>query len=457
MTVLEISRDLERGRVTSRRLVEQLLERIADPRGEGAATFIAVHAASARAAADRSDRLRRRGIVRSPLTGIPVSIKDLFDEAGTVTRAGSAVLAGAAAARSDAVAVARLRAAGAIVVGRTNMSEFAFGAEGFNRVYGDPRNVWDRGAGRIAGGSSSGAAISVTDEMAVVGIGSDTGGSIRIPAALNGIVGFKPTAYRVPTAGCFPLAPSMDSVGPLARSVTCCALTDAVLSGTKAAPPRALRAAAISLLVPTNLVLDGLDAEVDAAFRAALRRLRRLGVAVERRSLPALDFYASIQRRYPGWIAVPEAFAVHRDRISSSADRYDPTILRRIESGRAFSAADYIHGMSLRAELCTAFAEQTQRYDAVAMPTVPVLAPRIDQARQILDATPRGRLHLALIRNPILANYLDGCALSIPCNRPGDGPVGLMLVGKHGRDAHLLRVGKTLEQLLAVHPGPGGP
>ena len=454
MTVFEISRDLARGRTTSRELVEQALERIADPAGEGAATFTVTYAQSARAAADRSDRLRKRGRVPSPLAGIPVSVKDLYDVAGEITTAGSAVLAGAAPAREDAVAVSRLRAAGAIVFGKTNMPEFAFGGVGFNRIFGDPRNAWDRASGRIAGGSSTGAAISVTDGMAVVGIGSDTGGSIRIPAALNGIVGFKPTKYRVPATGCFPFAPSFDSVGPLANSVTCCALTDAVLAGTNPAPPRALRAASLVLLLPTNLVLDGLDGGVAAAFGSALRRLRRRGVAIERRHVAALDLYASIQARYPGWLAVPEAFAVHRDLIDAFADRYDPAILARIEMGRGVSAADYIHGMSLRREFIAAFDADARRYDAVVMPAIPVIAPRIDETKKAAgDGTPRGLLHRLLIRNPILANYLDGCSVTIPCNRAGAAPVGLMLIGGHGEDARLLRIAKTVEMVLAVHPG----
>ena len=203
MTVLEISRDLARGRITSRELLERALERIADPAGEGAATFISTNAKSARAAADRSDKARKRGIVPSPLAGIPVSVKDLIDVAGEITTAGSAVFADAPPAREDSTVVGRLRAAGAIVVGKTNLTEFAFGGEGFNAVFGDPRNAWDRATGRIAGGSSTGAAISVTDGMATVAIGSDTGGSIRIPAALNGITGFKPTKYRVPVTVLF--------------------------------------------------------------------------------------------------------------------------------------------------------------------------------------------------------------------------------------------------------------
>ena len=236
-------------------------------------------------------------------------------------------------------------------------------------------------------------------------------------------------------------------------------MTDAVLAGLPPVAPRSLRAASVSLLLPANFVLDELDAEVDAAFGSGLRRLRKLGVHIERRRVAALDFYRTIQARYPGWIAVPEAYAVHRDLIAAHADRYDASILRRIEMGRPVSAADYIHGMTLRREFIAAFDEDAQRYDAVIMPALPIVAPRMDETKAIVDAAPRTRLHLMLIRNPVLANYLDGCAITIPCNRPGAAPVGLMLFGRHGDDARLLRIARTLETLLepAGHRVATGP
>src|SRR6185436_12177115 len=228
-TVAALSAELEAGRTTSRKLVETALERIAQPAGEGA--FIKVYADSARADSDQADRLRKAGIVRSPVDGLPISVKDLFDVGGDVTRAGSKLLAGAPAAQADAPAVARLRAAGAVIIGRSNMVEFAFGAVGTNPHYGTPKNPWDRKAGRVPGGSSSGAAVSVADGMCVMGLGSDTRGSIRQPAALCGIAGFKPTMRRVSRQGAFPLSYTLDSVGPLANTVACCAAYDAILAG----------------------------------------------------------------------------------------------------------------------------------------------------------------------------------------------------------------------------------
>ena len=212
-TLPDLSRDLALGKTTSEKLVRDCLEKIADPAGEGARAFIAVYADAALDAARVSDGARALGRVASPIAGIPISIKDLFDLQGEVTRAGSKILADAPPATADAPAIARLRAAGAVILGRTNMTEFAYGAHGMNAHYGTPLNPWDRGAGRIPGGSTSGGAVSVTDGMAAATIGSDTGGSVRIPAALCGITGFKPTQARVPLAGTFPLSFTRDSIG----------------------------------------------------------------------------------------------------------------------------------------------------------------------------------------------------------------------------------------------------
>src|SRR5438045_2446557 len=247
-TVAQLERDLIAGRTTSRELVEQVLAKIAAPYGEGARAFIKVYAESARAEADYADQMRKRGVRRSPIDGLPVSLKDLFDVAGDVTRAGSKALA--IEARQDAAAVARLRAAGAIFIGRTNMVEFAFGGVGLNPHYGTPRNPWDRAAARVPGGSSSGAAVAQAEGMCVMALGTDTRGSIRAPAALCGVVGWKPTASRVPRDGAFPLSFTLDSVGPLANSLACCAAYDAVLAGEPHAELPALEARGLRLLVP---------------------------------------------------------------------------------------------------------------------------------------------------------------------------------------------------------------
>src|SRR5581483_6301390 len=221
--------------------------------------------------AEANDRLRAVGVVPSPLAGIPISIKDLLDIRGRVTTAGAPFMADMPPAKADATIVARLRAAGAVIVGRTNMPEFASSSLGLNRGYGTPRNPWERKTGRVPGGSSSGAGISVADGMAVAAIGSDTGGSIRIPSALVGIVGFKPTQRRVPLDGCFPLSTSLDSLGPLGASVACCALVDAILAGQPAEVPNAVPLERLIFAVPRRTYLfDDLDAAVSRAFDRAV-------------------------------------------------------------------------------------------------------------------------------------------------------------------------------------------
>jgi len=309
-TVDRLTRELAAGRTTSRRLVEQALERIADPAGEGARAFLKVYADEARAAADYSDRLRAAGVVRSPVEGLPVSVKDLYDVAGDVTRAGSKILAHAPPAKADAPAVARLRAAGAVIVGRTNMVEFAFGTTGLNPHYGTPKNPWDRKTGRVPGGSSSGAAVAQADGMAVMSLGSDTRGSIRQPAALCGVVGWKPTQRRVPREGAFPLSYTLDTVGPLANSVGCCAAYDAVLAGESPAPLAPLPVKGLRLLLPRGSLLDDLDPQVGRAFDAALAKLAAAGAVIVERAVPEFDRQGEYFKS--GGYAGMEAYAIHR-------------------------------------------------------------------------------------------------------------------------------------------------
>src|SRR3954468_21199760 len=265
----ELADDLESGRSTARKIVDGCLARIADKSGEGARAFIHVDAEAAIEAAEAMDRLRRVNAAPSRYAGIPISIKDLFDIKGQVTRAGSRALDDLPPAEADAPAVARLRRAGFVVIGRTNMTEFAFSGIGINPHYGTPKGVWQRGVGHVPGGSSSGAAVSVADGMAHAGLGTDTGGSCRIPAAYNGIVGYKPTQRRVPLDGAVPLSSSLDSVGPLARTVACCAAIDAVLADKPFMPLQARPVKGMRLAVPTTLALDGIDDAVAQTFERA--------------------------------------------------------------------------------------------------------------------------------------------------------------------------------------------
>ena len=280
-TLTDLAEALAAGRTTSRSLVEECLARIANPAGEGARVFVSVAADAARAQADAADAMRRYGREAGPYAGIPISVKDLFDVAGEVTAAGSVVLADQAPARAHAPVIARMLAAGFVPVGRTNMTEFAFSGLGINPHHGTPASPWDRATRRIPGGSSSGAAVSVADGMAFAALGTDTGGSCRVPAALCGVVGYKPTARRVPITGVLPLSFSLDSVGPLANSVACCAIVDAVLAGKHGVPPRPRPLTGVRLALPDRIVTDGMDAETSAAFDRALATLSAAGAVIE--------------------------------------------------------------------------------------------------------------------------------------------------------------------------------
>jgi aspartyl-tRNA(Asn)/glutamyl-tRNA(Gln) amidotransferase subunit A len=442
-TVAQLTRELDAGRTSSRELIEQALARIAAPDGEGPRAFLMDDAAAARAEADHCDRLRKAGVRRSPIDGLPVSLKDLFDVAGDVTRAGSKVLS--RKAKDDAPAVARLRAAGAVFIGRTNMVEFAFGGVGLNPHYGTPKNPWDRKTGRVPGGSTSGGAVAQADGMCVMALGSDTRGSIRGPSALCGVTGWKPTARRVPRAGAFPLSTTLDSIGPLANSVACCAAYDAVLSGESYAMPL-LDAKGLRLLVPRSSVLEGLDDAVSKAFQAALTRLSKLGARVEEVAAPAFDRQADYFKG--GGYAGAEAYYIHRpylDRLSE----YDERVGKRILLGKEFTASDYIALGDLRAAFMAEIEALAAPYDAIVMPSVACVAPTIAQTQASMDDYVRWNMHI--LRNPGLINFLDGCAASVPCHEPGSGPVGLMVCGTAGTDRHTLAVAAALERALGRH------
>jgi aspartyl-tRNA(Asn)/glutamyl-tRNA(Gln) amidotransferase subunit A len=442
-TLARLAADLAAGRTTSRALVEEALARIADPAGEGKRVFVKVYAEAASAAAEAQDRLRAAGYVASPLAGIPVSIKDLFDVAGEVTLAGSRALDDAPPATADAPIVARLKAAGAVVIGRTNMTEFAFSGVGINPHYGTPGNPHDRSL--IPGGSSAGAPVSVADGMAAVAIGTDTGGSVRIPAALCGLAGFKPTQYRVPRDGATPLSTTLDSIGPIGVSVACCTLTDAVMAGEPADVPAAVPTEGLRLGIPQTVMLDDLEVPVAAGFERAVSALSRAGARIVELPLEMLGDYARINIK--GGLPVVEAFAWHEKLIERRGQDYDPRIRTRIGRGREMTAAEYIRLVEARADFIRRFDAETEAFDALVMPTVPMTAPPVTAFARDEDYT---RLNLKLLRNTSIINFLDRCALTLPIEEPGTAPVGLMVVGRHGEDRRLLAIGIGIEEKLAT-------
>ena len=393
-TLAELADDLENGRTSARKIVDGCLERIADTSGEGARAFIHVDAEAAIEAAEAMDRLREIKAAPSRYAGIPVSIKDLFDIRGQVTRAGSRALEDSAPAEADATVVARLRRAGFVVIGRTNMTEFAYSGIGINPHYGTPKSVWRRDVGHVPGGSSSGAAVSVADRMAHGALGTDTGGSCRIPAAFNGIVGFKPTQRRVPLAGGVPLSSTLDSFGPLARSVACCAVLDAVLAGEPVAPlqPRPIKG--MRLAVPTTVALDELDDEVARSFERALETLSRQGALIERIAVP--EFLDVGVMNTKGGFAAAESYAWHRYLLASHGDVYDPRVYIRIQRGEAMSAADYIDLLEMRKSLIARVATRLAPYDALVMPTTANTPPRI---ADLADDKAFTRANLLALRN----------------------------------------------------------
>ena len=399
------------------------------------------------------------GIEQRPLAGLSVSVKDLFDLRGQPTPAGSVVLADAPAAQDDCPAVARLRAAGASVVGRTHMVEFAFSGVGTNPHYGTPAAFDARtgalpGPARVPGGSSSGAAVSVATGAAFLGLGSDTGGSIRIPAALNGIVGFKSTARLVPTTGAVPLSTTLDTVCALTRSVR-----DAIVAPEILAARRVTRSpaplAAWRLAVPTDTFLEGLAPQVARAFERSLDTLRRAGARIEPLALPEVTDLASIQATV-GFSAA-ESYAWHRPWLAQHADRYDPRVRTRIERGAAMTAFEYIELQQARVRWIARVEDSIAGFDALLSPTVPILAPTIASVapadgRDALEDAARDaaffRANGLLLRNTSIVNMLDGCALSLPCHTAGELPVGLMVWHAALHDDAVLNVGLRIEEEL---------
>jgi aspartyl-tRNA(Asn)/glutamyl-tRNA(Gln) amidotransferase subunit A len=423
--------------------LEEALARIADPNGEGARACLTVYATTARLEADAADARACAGMSLGALDGAIVSIKDLFDVAGEPTRAGSKILAHAPPAAADAPVVRRLRAAGGVIVAKTNMTEFAFSGIGLNPHYGTPGNPADRA--RVPGGSSSGAAVAAADGMCDIAIGTDTGGSTRIPAAVCGIVGFKPSRQRIPTDGAFPLSFTLDSIGPLARTVADCARADAVMAGEEPAPLEPVALAGLRLGIPQGLPLADLDATVAARFAAVRQTLGRAGVHLSEEALEDfLDPMARINAK--GGFPPAEAYAIHRDRLAAHAADFDPNVRARIERGSQLTASEYVLMAHERAGLLRGIDARLADLDALVMPAIAIVAPLISEVATRETFTAKNML---LLRNTLIVNFFDLCAISLPLPRDGGLPVGLMLVGRNGHDRRLFRIAAAVERLLA--------
>jgi aspartyl-tRNA(Asn)/glutamyl-tRNA(Gln) amidotransferase subunit A len=418
------------------------LAAIAATDGEGARTFTQVYAASALDQAKAADQRRRRGSLLSAIDGKIVAVKDLFDVCGETTWAGSVALRNEPPAGADAPCVARLRVGGAVIIGKTNMTEFAYSGVGFNPHFGTPANPHERAlVRRIPGGSSSGAAVAITDGMADIALGTDTGGSVRIPAALCGLVGWKPTARRISLDGVWPLAPSFDSVGVLAKSVALCADADVVLTGTPAAaniPPGRLRLGRLR-----GYVEEDLEPAVARAFEDALDRLTDAGVAIIDASVLELE---RVRREHIGvTMNTYEAYRTHMHLLERFGDQYDPRVRSRLELGRNITSEQYAAAAGARKQVQYAAAKALQHFDAWLYPTVMRVAPPIEAI-----ASDEGyvAINRAMLRNTSLVNLLDGCAISLPCQARTEAPVGLSIAALGLRDAAVLAVARTLEAIV---------
>ncbi|AVO44426.1 amidase [Phreatobacter cathodiphilus] len=425
--------------------LEASLARIDDPSSDGRVTFTKVYAERARAEADAADARAKAGVKLSPLDGWVISIKDLFDVAGEVTTAGSVILKSQPPAAADAPTVARLRQAGVVIVGKTNMSEFAFSGIGINPHFGTPGNAADKS--RVPGGSSSGAGVSAAEGTVRMGLGSDTGGSIRIPAALNGCVGFKPTYGRIPLEGAFPLSYALDTIGPLAKTVADCAATDAVLAGEQPWTPTPAPLAGLRLAIPRGRLFGQIEPEVEQAFEAAASRLGKAGARITDISIEdLLQELADAMARAP-FVAM-EAAAIHAEWMEERARDFDPRVLARIRIGAKASAPDYIRLVNKRAELVARMRDRLADIDALILPTTPIRAPKISDLIASDDQfwTANG----LMLRNTTVGNIFTFTGISIPCPKVKGLPVGFMMTALAGQDRRLLRMAAAVEQAFTA-------
>lgn len=441
-TLWQASQQLLAGQISPETLTQDALRAIAAESGEGKRVFTMVYSDAARQQAAQASARWQQQPPRSAIDGLPISIKDLFDVAGEVTTAGSRLLSNASVATANASLVDRLQQAGAAIVGKTNMSEFAFTGLGVNPHYGTPANPWQRAQQRIPGGSSSGAAVAVSDGMCLAAVGTDTGGSVRIPAALCGLTGFKPSASRIDQRGTLPLAASLDSIGVIAHDVRSCWLLDSVI----AAQPLELDERNLSeahFVIPQTRVLVGLDEHVSAAWLHALDLLRAQGVKITELPLQELAELDTINAR--GGITAWEAWQWHQHYAQSQPEAYDPQVLTRIQRGSLLNEGDAAELYQLRANWKQRVEQAVAPFDGILMPTVPLIAPTL---AELEDPARYMQVNLLMLRNTSVINMLDGCSISLPCHQPGAAPVGLMLSSTHGNDAALLSWAAAIETTL---------
>ncbi|KHJ67243.1 amidase [Pantoea rodasii] len=441
-TLWQASQQLLAGDTGPETFTASALQAAQDPEKEGARVFTRRYVEQATQQASAAGQRWQAQQARSAIDGLPISIKDLFDVQGESTTAGSRLLQDAPPAAANASVVERLQLAGAAIVGKTNMTEFAFSGLGINPHYNTPANPWQRAEQRIPGGSSSGAAVAVVDGMCLGAIGTDTGGSVRIPAALCGLTGFKPTANRINQAGTLPLSASLDSIGVIAHDVRSCWLLDGVIADEALALQQVnLRNARFA--IPQTRVLDGMDSEVAQAWEKAIHTLRQAGATLV--DIPLLELNELNPMNARGGITAYEAWQWHQPTAQAQPDAYDPQVLVRVQRGSHLTEQDAAELYQQRADWQQRINAALAGFDAVLMPTVPCIAPTIaslDDAQQYME------VNALMLRNTSVINMLDGCAVSLPCHQTGRAPVGLSLASVHGDDARLISWSLAVETAL---------
>lgn len=446
-SIARLSVLLQSGALDPVALAEETLSTIeAHP---DAAIFTCLLKDRAMAEAQAACRRLREGRSLGMLDGVPIAWKDLFDIEGLPTTAGSTVLKDSMPASRDAAVVRALAGAGMVSVGRVNMSEFAFSGLGINPHYGTPRNpASPAGEHRIPGGSSSGSAVAVAAGLVPVSIGTDTGGSVRIPAAFNGIVGYKATRGRYSMEGVFPLAKSLDSLGPLCRTVQDAVWIDAAMRGLTAAEALSRPSPAdLSFVIPETVFFDGAEPEVVAAFEMAVEQLAKAGARIRRQAFPEFSAIFDVMAKH-GALVTAEAFVLHRERITGpAAAEIDPRVVKRTLLGEKITLSDYLETLAVREALTASFEAQLGPNDILLSPTLPLVAPQVQPL--IDDEDLFFQTNGKTLRNTLVGNFLDWCGVSLPCGTGAAGmPVGVLLSGPKNSDARVLAVAAAVEGLL---------
>jgi aspartyl-tRNA(Asn)/glutamyl-tRNA(Gln) amidotransferase subunit A len=444
MTALQLGGEIGAGRLDPRDLARYFLDRTkASPHGKD--VYIALTEARAIAEAAAAHQRQRAGLRRGALDGVPVAWKDLVDCAGVANTFGSGLFR-ERIAQADAPALARSTAAGTVCLGKTNLSEFAFSGLGINPTYGTPHIPFDEATPRCPGGSSSGAGVSLSRGFAPLAIGSDTGGSVRIPAAWNGVVGLKTTIGRVPVEGCLALSPTLDTLGPLAKDVADANAMNAILTEQPGADLTAASVKGERVLVDEGVLVDGCAPEVRAAVEAAIEKLAKAGARIDRAKVTEFAELEQLLAKH-GNIVAAEVYALWETEVEARPHLVYHHILERMRAGKQMSAVAVEAIRQGFARLSRRYQATYAGYAAVLGPTVPILPPEVAPLER--DDKLYAQTNLKALRNTRLGNMLGLCAITLPCQASGALPVGLMLIGLPNRDNALLRLAAAVEQVLA--------